>query len=181
MRMPGIFYALFLSSQSRLNCAVTASSAHPSYAIFIPASICQTFLPLLYFHPETMLFYSPFFFSKAAPNHTMSVPFSPISGEFPLTSNFVRLKRLAKDDLHLPPKPLPDSKSIFPNKSRHPFAYAMRQFPNPLLIRLLSAPTQRTPNFSAKDNIHSKRSRFLLNFSSVVPTSFSKDRCLRSS
>ena len=147
----------------------------------IPASICQAFLPLLYFHPETMLFYSPFFFSKAAPNHTMSVPFSPISGEFPLTSNFVRLKRSAKDDLHLPPKPLPDSKSIFPNKSRHPFAYAMRQFPNPLPLRLLSAPTQRTPDFSAKDNIHSKRSRFLLNFSSVVPTSFSKDRCLRSS
>lgn len=101
-------------------------------------------------------FYSPFFFSKAAPNYTMSVPFSPISGEFPLTSNFVRLKRTAKDDLHLPPKPLPDSKSIFPNKSRHPFAYAMRQFPNPLPIRLLSAPTQRTPDFSAKDNIHSK-------------------------
>jgi len=126
-------------------------------------------------------FYSPFFFSKAAPNHTMFVPFSPISGKFPLTSNFVRLKRSAKDDLHLPPKPLPDSKSIFPNKSRHPFAYAMRQFPNPLPIRLLSAPTQRTPDFSAKDNIHSKRSRFLLNFSSVVPTSFSRDRCLRSS
>ena len=141
MRMPGIFYALFLSSQSRLNCAVTASSAHPSYAIFIPASICQTFPPLLYFHPETMLF----------------IPLS------------------------FSPKPLPDSKSIFPNKSRHPFAYAMRQFPNPLPIHLLSAPTQRTPNFSAKDNIHSKRSRFLLNFSSVVPTSFSKDRCLRSS
>ena len=126
-------------------------------------------------------FYFPFFFSKAAPNHTMSVPFSPISGEFSLTSNFVHLKRSAKDDLHLPPKPLPDSKSIFPNKSRHPFAYAMRQFPNSLPIRLLSAPTQRTPDFSAKDNIHSKRSRFLLNFSSVVPTSFSKDRCLRSS
>lgn len=167
MRMPGIFYALFLSSQSRLNCAVTASSAHPSYAIFIPASICQTFLPLLYFHPETMLF--------------IPLSFSPISGEFPLTSNFVHLKRSAKDDLHLPSKPLPDSKSIFPNKSRHPFAYAMRQFPNPLPIRLLSAPTQRTPDFSAKDNIHSKRSRFLLNFSSVVPTSFSRDRCLRSS
>lgn len=121
MRMPGIFYALFLSSQSRLNCAVTASSVHPFYAIFIPASICQAFPPLLYFHPETMLFYSPFFFSKAAPNHTMFVPFSPISGEFPLTSNFVRLKRSAKDDLHLPPKPLPDSKSIFPNKKPTPF------------------------------------------------------------
>lgn len=74
MRMPGIFYALFLSSQSRLNCAVTASSAHPSYAIFIPASICQAFLPLLYFHPETMLFYSPFFFSKAPTGQQKYLP-----------------------------------------------------------------------------------------------------------
>ncbi len=74
MRMPGIFYALFLSSQSRLNCAVTASSAHPSYAIFIPASICQAFPPLLYFHPETMLFYSPFFFSKAPTGQQKYLP-----------------------------------------------------------------------------------------------------------
>ena len=178
MRMPGIFYALFLSSQSRLNCAVTASSAHPSYAILFPPQFVRLFLPFCTSIPKPCFFYSPFFFSKAALNYTMSVPFSPISGEFPLTSNFVRLKRSAKDDLPLPPKPLPDSKSIFPNKSRHPFAYAMRQFPNPFL---LSAPTRRTPDFSAKDNIHSKRSRFLLNFSSVVPTSFSKDRCPRSS
>lgn len=180
MRMPGIFYALFLSSQSRLNCAVTASSAHPSYAILFPPQFVRLFLPFCTSIPKPCFLF-PFLFlqSRSQPHHVRS--FFSHFRRIPLTSNFVRLKRSAKDDLHLPPKPLPDSKSIFPNKSRHPFAYAMRQFPNPLPIRLLSAPTQRTPDFSAKDNIHSKRSRFLLNFSSVVPTSFSKDRCLRSS
>lgn len=109
------------------------------------ASICQTFLPLLYFHPETMLFYSPFFFSKAAPNHTMFVPFSPISGEFPLTSNFVRLKRSAKDDLHLSPKPLPDSKSIFPNKK---FVFSLRQPSAHLTSLRRTAFIQKDPGFS---------------------------------
>lgn len=73
MRMPGIFYALFLSSQSRLNCAVTASSAHPSYAILFPPQFVRLFFPFCTSIPKPCFLF-PFLFlqSRSQPHHVRS-------------------------------------------------------------------------------------------------------------
>lgn len=73
MRMPGIFYALFLFSQSRLNCAVTASSAHPSHAILFPPQFVRLFFPFCTSIPKPCFLF-PFLFLQS-PYRTAKVSF----------------------------------------------------------------------------------------------------------